>query len=486
MEKILEDFSRSRVILFGDYHTLNQSQRSFVRLLRAYFESRKDRKITVALEAVQARFQKSLQQFFLGKIKQQEFIKRIGFKRHWFFDLWPNYEIIFDFLIYHHIPLLGIDADSRKNFTLAQRDDFMARHIVDLLKKYPGEKIVVLTGDLHLAPGHLPAKIKMFARRKKIKAPILTLYQNSPAIYWRLSDKEHLDHVPFVKIRDGEYCRMHTPPVIAQQSYLNWLYHEGGEFDWADAKGSFLSIVRRIAGILDMKLMEDYESVEVYTCGDLSFLQRLRRKKIYTRTEMRVIEEEIVRSNSYFLPKARLVYLANVSLHHAAQEASQYIKYLFSGEALARGAKDAFYAKIIAEAVGFFGSKLINAQRKCPRATDYRSEIRFLEKSGQAKSRHLEFETANLFLQHDRLVKKGEIFHGSKIANLTGGLFLELARAIGDDFGDQLYYGFMDGLVDKVRMRTLYEENFEEGGEPGKVYLHYLKLLKDLKRPVQL
>ena len=113
LEKVLEDFDESRVILFGDYHTLDQSQRSFIRVLRAYFESRKDRRMTVALEAIQSRFQKSLQEFFLGKIKQEEFVKRIGFKKHWFFDLWSNYEIIFDFLIYHHIPLFGIDADSR-------------------------------------------------------------------------------------------------------------------------------------------------------------------------------------------------------------------------------------------------------------------------------------------------------------------------------------------------------------------------------------
>ena len=274
--------------------------------------------MTVALEAIQSRFQKSLQEFFFGKIKQEEFVKRIGFKKHWFFDLWSNYEIIFDFLIYHHIPLFGIDADSRKNFTLAQRDYFMAENIVRFLERYPKEKIVVLAGDLHLAPGHLPAKIRMLAKRKKIKAPILTLYQNSPEIYWKLSEKQHLDHAFFVKIRDREYCRMHTPPVIVQQSYLNWLYHEGGGFDWADAKGSFLSIVQRIAEILDLKLPEDYENVEVYTCGDLSFLHKLKREKLYGKKEISVIKEEVVKSNSYFLPKARLVYLANVSLHHAA------------------------------------------------------------------------------------------------------------------------------------------------------------------------
>lgn len=485
VQTIENDISKSRVILVGDYHTLDQSQRSFVRVLRSYFRSH-DKDFVVALETIQARHDKHLDQFMAGKINETLFIKKTGFKKSWFFDLWGNYVVIFDFLKYHHVATFGIEMTGHENRSLLERDIHMAERIVELAKRYPDKKICVLVGDLHLAPQHLPREIETCAKRNKIKLPTLVLYQNSPEIYWRLSEKELVDHTLTVQIKEKSYCRMHTPPIIVQQSYINWLYHEEGVFDWVDAKGSFVQIVERVAQVLGLKLPADYENIEVYTCGDLGFMKLLSRKKLFTKKEMNFIRTQIENSESYFLSKARIAYIANVSIHHAAEEASHYLKFLLSGLETPRSHKDAFYANVLHEALGFFGSKLINAKRKCARIKDFRAQKIFLEHSNLAQKRHVEFETALLFIQNNKQIQKGQLFHTNKVMTFSTEMFLALSHALGYDLGDLLYYAFMDGKVDKKLMQQLFKNPFSDEGEPGEVYLDLVKKLKGVKRPMNI
>lgn len=484
MEDVFAAIDKARVVIVGDYHTLDQSQRSFMRLLRGYFERPVKNKVAVALETVQARFQKHLDAFTSGRSSAEVFIRKIGFKKHWFFDLWRNYQVIFDYLLYHRVPIRAIEADQRKKLSLLERDAFMARGIVKFAREFPKEKIFVLVGDLHLAPEHLPSELAKLARKEGIDLPLVTLYQNSPEIHWKLSEKGVVDHVDVVRVSSNEFCRMHTPPLIVQQSYLNWLYHEDDSFDWADAKASFLRLVEQVAQVVGLSLPADYENVEVYTCGDLSFLKTLKRKKMFTPKELSFIRDQVMHSESYFMPRARMAYIANVSIHHAAEEATHYLKVLTSGEEFPRSRQDAFYANALHEAIGFFGSKLVNAKRKCPRLADFTRDLAFLSGEGRAfPGKQLRMETATLFIQHAQGIKKSQLIHPNKVRDMSSRLFLSLTHAVGYDLGDHLYYGFMSGSVPKEIVRDLFTDHFEDEGEPGRMYLALTRLLKSVKRP---
>lgn len=482
---ILAACHNSQVVLVGDYHTLDQSQRSMLRLLRYHLQEYPQDTVFLALETLQSRHQKHLDVFMQKQISAEDFIKKIGFSKHWFFDLWKNYQILFDFAKHHKLKTFAIDGDHRQTLDLKTRDTFMAQKICELLAQNSNAKIFVLVGDLHLAPKHLPKDIIKAAKALKIKPPrITTLYQNSAAIYWRLSEKNIVDHTDFVKISKNEFCRMHTPPLIVQQSYLNWLYHEEGTFDWADAKSNFLSLVKQICEILNFKVPKDVEDIEVFTCGDLSFLNTLKRKKTFSPEEMKFINFQIRNEQSYFMPRARMVYVANVSIHHAAEEASHYLKFLLTGEEFPRSRKDAFYANVLHEALGFFGSKLINPKRKCPRYKDFVQEKAFLEKAGLENLRALDYETAVHFMSHWKKVSKdNSLFHNNSIANMSSKLFLALTHAIGYDLGDHLYFGFMDGRFTKHEFKLLFEDPFEGEGKPAQIYLNLFKRLKTIKRP---
>ncbi len=485
IKTVLTECHKSQVILVGDYHTLDQSQRSMLRLLRYHLQDYPQDTVLLALETLQSRHQKHLDAFMQKQSSTEDFIKKIGFTKHWFFDLWKNYQILFDFAKHHKIKTFALDGDHRKTLDLKMRDTFMAKKIAELVELNPHAKIFVLVGDLHLAPKHLPKDIAKAAKALKIKPPrITTLYQNSTEIYWQLSEKNIVDHTDFVKIRKNEFCRMHTPPLIVQQSYLNWLYHEEGTFDWADAKSNFLSLVKQICEILNFKVPKDVEDIEVFTCGDLSFLNTLKRQKTFSPEEMKFINFQIRNEQSYFMPRARMVYVANVSIHHAAEEASHYLKFLLAGEEFPRSRRDAFYANVLHEALGFFGSKLINPKRKCPRYKDFVQEKAFLEKAGLENLRALDYETALLFIAHWKKISAGNIlFHNNSIANMSSKLFLALTHAIGYDLGDHLYFGFIAGRFTKQEFKLLFEDPFEGEGKPTQIYLNLFKRLKAIKRP---
>ncbi len=481
-DQVEKDLRKSRVVLVGDYHTLDQSQRSFVRVLRHVIRKGfKD--FVVALETVQSGHQKHLDRFMASEIDDKTFIKNIGFKKSWFFDLWQNYAVIFDFLKFHKIPVYGIEASGHDKKTLTERDKHMAGEICKIAASHPDKIVFVLVGDLHLAPKHLPKDIADAAKKSKQDLPTMLLYQNSPEIYWKLAEKDTIDHTLIVRLGERAYCRMHTPPIIVQQSYINWLYHDEGVFDWVDAKASFIHLVERIAQIVGITLPVDYEDVEVYTCGDLGFMKLLGRKKLFNKREIEFIRHQIENSESYFLPRVRIAYIANVSIHHAAEEASHYLKILMAGDEFARDWRDAFYANVLHEAVGFFGSKLVNAKRKCARLADFVAQNKFFEKVGKCPKNHVACETAALFVRQAKISKQGQLLPTAKIAALSRELFLSLTHALGYDVGEQLYYAFMAGQVSRDFVASLYKNKFEEEGSAGKMYLELVRKLRGVKRP---
>src|SRR3990167_8461189 len=119
VSQVEEAMAKAQVIYVGDYHTLNQSQRSFLRVLRSFIK--KSGNFAIGFEIIQARHQKELNRYMSGKLSDETFLRKIGFREHWFFDLWENFRPLFDFARYHRIPIFGIEAETEGG-TLARRD----------------------------------------------------------------------------------------------------------------------------------------------------------------------------------------------------------------------------------------------------------------------------------------------------------------------------------------------------------------------------
>ncbi|MBT3182212.1 MAG: hypothetical protein HN337_06880 [Deltaproteobacteria bacterium] len=478
--EMIEEILSSDIIYVGDYHTCNQSQRSFLRILKATVKT--DSEFMVGMELLHKRHQKTLNEFLADKIDEKTFLKRIKLMEHWVFDLWSNFKPIFDFCKYHKIPMYAIDA-AKKGSNVKERDLASAKLLAKVLKDNPGKRLFVFIGDLHIAPKHLPRDVSRELKKLKMYANDSIVFQNSESIYWDLAEHGVEDYVEVVKMQEDNFCRMHTPPVISQRSYLNWLEHEEGEIDYADAKSSFLELCDRICDFLKLNIGGAREEVEIFTSGDLSFLKRLHDKGVFSPQEIDTIKKQILASESYYISKAKIVYLANLSINHAAEEASHFIKNICSGSEEPREMIDAFYANTLHEALGFFGSKIINNRRKCYHARDFKNLLAYFTTIRIPQERLVEYETAHLVTEYLKLERRGEALDSPEVFRSRMDLFLSITHALGYMLGDRLYYGLISQVIKKSDIRDLFQSPWLDDGEPIEVYLGLHEKLKNVKIP---
>lgn len=480
-EELFGAIGENDIIYVGDYHTNPQSQRTLLRILKQIVGLCPS--LGVGLELIPRRQQGALEDYLAERISEETFLHKIGFRKYWYFDLWQNFKPIFDFARYHKMPLFGIEYSLAGEASLERRDCESARVIASLVAAHPEMKLIVFVGDLHVAPDHLPAEVEKALQKKDLSRRQLVIYQNSESIYWRLAQEELEDQVEIVRLSPSEFCIINTPPIVWQQSYLNWLEHEEGEIDFADAQNSFVELLKQIARFLEIPITSEAEEVEVFTCGDLSFLKALSDDKTFSRQEVQRIKKQILASESYCIPQQGCVYLANLSLNHASEEAAHYLKFLCSGAEGLRHPVDAFYANTLHEALGFFGSKIINHKRKCFHEKDYRGLIGYLRSSKAPASRKMELETSLLILKHRELDKKGLPIRSKQFYRSRHDVFLGVTHGLGYMLGDRLFYALVDGRITKEEVRGAFCDPMGKDGEAYELYRRLLKKVRGVKIP---
>lgn len=484
IEEVLKAIEDADIIYIGDYHTNPQSQRTLLRLLKLLIGRLSS--LGIAVELVRDDQQKVLDRFLADKISEKHFLKKIEFKKYWYFDLWQNFKPVFDFSRYHSIPVYGVESAEAEGKGLRERDKKSGEIIADVMEQHPEQKLFVFVGDLHIAPDHLPKEVDRALAEKGLKRKRLILYQNSESIYWKLAEQRREEKVEIVKINNESYCLVITPPIVWQQTFLNWLEHEGETIDYADAKHTVLELVERIADFLELRLPKYYEEMEVFTCGDLSFLEALKKDKSFTSKELKTIRHQILSSESYFIARKRYIYLANVSINHAAEEAAHYLKYLCSGEERERPLADAFYANTIHEAIGFFGSKIVNHKRKCLHERQINELIEYLSSIHFPSKRRIELEMAHLVLEHKkRERRKNPTPYRESVPHETD-VFLGTTHMLGYMLGDRLYYSLLGGIISKQEVRHLFMLRMQEENEPFTVYMDLIKKTSKVKLPRRL
>ncbi len=463
------------ILYVGDYHTLQQAQKFFLKIAKKI--RKKSKKIIFALEAINANFQDELDTYLDGRILEEDFIKKIGYKKYWIFDIWQNFQPIFHYAREEKIPCFGIDFLPRGKHKIEKRDSEAAKIISKLAQNFNDYKILVLVGDLHISPTHLPQAVTNELEKRALKKSYLIIYQNVEKLYWKLVEKglEHTKEV--LEIDRDSFCVINSSPIIKQQSFLNWIEHEEGLISQNAPKKNFKALARRIAEFLDIHIEDEIGSFRVYTCGDLSFLEDLKKDKNFSKKEIKIIKNQILASESYYIPKRKIVYLANLSLNHAAEEASHFIRHVCSGEEEPQDFISAFYSKTLNEALGFFGSKIVNHKRKCPKKKMFSAKYALLKNKKRTKEDEFEFLLAHYILMH----KKFEMGFVSKnikeLFLLPQELFIAVTHVLGYMLGERMYNFLIEGKIAKDFIRNLFFNPFEEKDEARKTYFELIRIL---------
>ncbi|MBL8914772.1 MAG: hypothetical protein JNM17_28965 [Archangium sp.] len=140
---------------------------------------------------------------------------------------------------------------------------------------------------------------------------------------------------------------------------------------------TFRHLAREIGRFVGIDVRTKVGGIEVLTPSTFDFLDRLRRRGDFTRAELKQLEKHVLSLESSWIPRARAVWLASMSLNHAAEEAAHFVRFAAVGKARHQQASllggmdrsrphdEAFWARCLEEALGFLGSRLVNPQRRC-------------------------------------------------------------------------------------------------------------------------
>lgn len=493
---------RFPVVLVGDYHTLRQSQKGFLRVLRAI----RSRRLVIGLEFVMARYQRHVDAFLSGDLDEEAFLRRIRYNRSWpSYQVWPNFRPIFEYARLFNLRILALDCEPGECRTVFSRAAFAAWRIAETLRDSP--RIAVLIGEAHLAPNHLPSALRSALERMKISRPILTIHQTLDPLYFDLMKRGVEDRVDVVKLAEDRYFVPASPPVVAQHSFLAAVSEEPWAVqpdEPASLKREFAHYVRVLARLIGLPVRGRLAHIAVCGPGCLDLLRRVfeglpsnQANPKMDEDLFRWIQTQVVEGESICLPEFGVVYLAQLTPTHLGEEAAHFLKATEAGGPIPNDPIDFFYSRVMHEAIGYFGSKIFNPKRKPPTlATLRQSAIQSLDlDSGEIVPDR--FFAAMLAAWHRRMARRRSFqresldrhVHESGVAKDLADLGPEVIRPlvhmVGYEVGERLYVAFRERQVGTRDLRRLFRSNFEAPGVAFDTF-HALALrLRSIRMPAR-
>lgn len=485
--------ARAQVILVGDYHTLRQSQRGFLRVLRAV----RSRKVVIGLEFVAARYQRAVDAYVAGRIDDETFLRRTEYRRAWpSYQVWPSFKPIFEHARARGLDVIALDCASSECGTVFSRAGFAAWRIVEALRDHPHHKIVVLMGEAHLAPGHLPAEVRRALDRVGVRGNVLTIHQNLDAVYFALLDQGVEDRVDVVKLSEDRYVVPVSTPVAAQHSFLTTV--SGDEApqasdDRAAVRKDFARYVRTLGRLLGVRTTGMLEGVTVCGPGDLKALVTLG-YRLGDET-WRYLARQVAENESLCLPEHGIVYLASLTPTHQAEEAAHFLKARLASGPMPQDPVDYLYSRAVHEAVGYFGAKLFNPKRKPPTMAILREVVAQSMAAGQGEfAPELVFAAQMAAWHRKRQWRRTFTAHSFdyylRACGLPGGLedlgpevMRPIVHFLGYELGERLYIAFRTEHLAAREVRRIFETNLEVPGEAFRVYHGLATTLRSIRLP---
>ncbi|MBU8897527.1 ChaN family lipoprotein [Corallococcus sp. M34] len=451
-----QQLQSSDVVYVGDYHTLPLAQQTYLELVERALTS--GRRVVLALECVEGRHQAAVDAYLEGRLPERSLFSRLGLTGTSGFGPATGSRAVLAFARRLKLDVVGIDRRAQGERSLALRDAYAAERIARAARAEDRPLVLVLVGQYHLAPCHLPLQVERALGEDHARRG-LVVYQNAEGIWWRLAREGRVGEAEAVELADGAVCLLNASPVVCQQSFLDYLEAEAGdaplEVDRTAAERfrEMSELIGRLAGVPVGRALD---SVEVTTAADSDVLARIRRRGRFTQAEVSQLRKHILTRESGYIPRARTAYLASLSLNHAAEEAAHFVRHCAVGDAMEapRGASEAFYARCLEEALGFFGSKLVNPRRTCPGVAEWARRF--------GATRGVDRQVAAFVLAHKAAETEGPEEAVKLLPLRRDHLFHGVSHALGYLLGDALYRAFDSGLVDTADIRALFRDPLDD------------------------
>jgi len=498
---------KADIVYVGDYHALPASQMFAARLLKEI--ASRSRQVILAVEMVYGRNQRALDQFMSGAIGEDEFKRRIRYDLEWGYD-WEGFRAIFETARDYGLKVFGIDCPPRNGLRfIRKRDRYAGERIADILAKNPGARVVVMIGESHLAQDHLPGAVREALAAANIEKRSVRVVQNLEEIYWKLVEAGR-EHEEVVSLGAGTYCVFNASPIAKYESYRQtinrWREEEGDDaIDLTPTVHSMIDTILRFLGVdkYAARVPQGGDGAEllvdlfpdVHSGLDPSSLKDLLSRRRLTPAQRTEVRERIARKGSCYIRNINAIVIGAFSLVQGGEEAAHFVNVALRGDVF-RGARrpparpDLFYQAVMEEALGFFGSKLIDPSRNHFFETKlyqyHRSDREFIEKNTEYSFEQYG-RIIRFILLHKRFERRYRS-HSRVPEALRDGIrtrsrreFSVLTHELGYYLGQQIYDGYHQGLIDRDAIRGLFSRRF---AQPGGALSAYLDLVEALPASV--
>ncbi len=442
------------VVYVGDYHTLRYAQAAYRDLVLAALET--GRRVVLALEFVEGRHQATLDRYLSGRLSDKTFLERIGHPYQGAYDIWPGFKPLFELAKQRSLQVIAIDRRAAGEHSLEVRDRYAATLLAETAKADDRPLVLALIGQYHVAPSHLPAEVKQALGKTARRH--LVAFQNPEAAWWQLAKTGRADTTDAAELEADVVALFNASPIVCQRTFLDYCEAESGDAPIQEAgiASTVRALAKQVALLAQVPLRRQLMQLEVLTPIDLDVMQRLARRGGFTRAEARQLERHVLSGESAFVPRARAIWLSGFSLNHAAEEATHFVRHCAVGDAMDRDRPraDAFWARCMEEAIGFFGSKLVNPRRVCTSLADWAQ----LFETGSPEVK----QTGAFVLALSSLHEVSGADAG-RLVPVGVKPFNAVSHALGYLLGEALFQAHRAGRLPPPRLKELFSDRVEDG-----------------------
>jgi len=501
--QVQEAMQPADLVLIGDYHALPACQR-FASSLLEQRAMMGDRPVVLGVETIFARDQHIVDEWWRREIDEHELRERMRFQLDWGYDWEPFYELLVT-AREHADAIYGLDCMPREDLRkIGARDRHAADKLAEVRQRHPGAVILVLFGESHLAPAHLPRDLRTVLPEEKI----LTILQNVDALYWKAAGERH-DRVEAVKVADDIICVFNATPLEKYENYRlcldRWRREES---DGPDLGPTVYNLIDGLVRFLGINRYSPYNSTqpkflvdllpEVYYRSSDNLLRRLLSRKGVSEEERDAMLQRVEDRGCAYLPHVNAFYMHDFQMLHASEEAARFLHHACRGlparvatrDEAADEPADFFYGRALENALAYFGSRVLSPSRPAAHESDLR-ELNEETREDVERQTGLDFPEAvraiDFLLLHRLLetdIRQCERVRGSLDEGIrsSGAKFEYITQQLGYMLGCDLYEGYLEGRVTPGFVRGLFLTHVEEPGTARDAYFTLVNRLRSVRR----
>ncbi len=471
IEDVVQRAVDSGLVFVGDFHAVPEYARWVADLLDRL--AVRGTSVCLGVEFVFTRQQRLLARRQTGEIDDATLHRRMHYREEWGYP-WSGYRDLLDRAKQYAIPVEALDLPPRVGFDgLRRRDAHAGRRVADLVASDPDRCLVVLYGESHVTPRHLPAEAGKALRKRGIEREPLIVFQNPDAIYWQRVE-EGADLASPVEIDDRTVAVFHTTPLEKYEAYRQvldrWqsdLPHDE-EIDLTPAVHHLIGVLAEWIGIRPERrrlkhragwseeLVDAYP--EVYSGPEANeLLAPILTEQGRSRQEISEARRRLKETGALYESRSNTMFLTRYLPGPAAGEAARFLRAALTGrlfipvEDFADDKSQTAYGAAYTEALAHLGARLVDP------ACDPGSARRHVAAgSGRRGPRG----NPSIWLEKHRALERSAVEGPDELLRdaLRGSRVLRrrLARELGERLGNALLDRVRAGRLEKKDLRRLF------------------------------